>query len=253
MISKNTAKLIRSLESRKHRLRTGLFVAEGPKAVESLAAARSPEYVAATAEWLAANPALAASAARCDEVTADGLRRVSFMQHPQQVLALFPLPRTGFSPEACADGLVIALDRVQDPGNLGTIIRLADWFGISTVICGEGTADAYSPKAVQATMGSLARVAVVEAALPQTLAALPKGTPVYATALGGADIYVSPLEPRGVIVMGNEGTGVSPEVMRLAGHTLLIPSYGAPGGPDSLNVAVATAVVCAEFRRRQRQ
>jgi TrmH family RNA methyltransferase len=135
---------------------------------------------------------------------------------------------------------------VQDPGNLGTIIRVADWFGIGTIYCSEDTADAWNPKVVQATMGSIARVEMVytdlEALLQQTR------VPVYGTLLDGENIYTQPLTAEGIIVMGNEGNGISQPIRRLIGHKLLIPAFHQ--GPESLNVAIATAIVCSEFRRR---
>ena len=249
-ISKNLAKLVRSLETKKGRKKEGLFVAEGPKVVTDLMAVNSPIRVIATAEWFAST---GLSPSEQDAVvTDDELRKVSFLQHPQQVMALFPLsslpaPRSPF-PE---NSLVVALDGVQDPGNLGTIIRIADWFGIETLYCSHDTADAYNPKVVQATMGSLARVHILYVDLPEWLAALPTDVPVYGTFLDGINLYEQELTSCGVIVMGNEGNGISPEVARHINRRLLIPNFP-PGREtaDSLNVAIATAITCAEFRRR---
>ena len=159
MISKNLTKLIRSLENKKSRERYGLFVAEGPKTVGDLAAVSQPKTVIATAEWLEKHAT--ETAAEYIVATDEELRKVSFLQHPQHVLGIFPIPQKKFNAEICNRELCLALDKVQDPGNLGTIIRIADWFGISTILCNEGTADAFNPKAVQATMGSIARVSVV--------------------------------------------------------------------------------------------
>ena len=147
--------------------------------------------------------------------------------------------------------LYLALDGIQDPGNLGTIIRIADWFGIETVVCSPDTADAYAPKVVQATMGSLARVKIVYQDLAELIDALPTDFPVYGTLLDGRDIYAETLTPHGLIVMGNEGNGISPEIARKITRRLLIPNYPADRPTaDSLNVAIATAITCAEFRRR---
>ena len=208
-------------------------------------------------------------------VTDDELRRISFLQHPQQVLAVFELPdqhptpitqhqspntqhppfgRAGVGSNSCP--LMLALDGIQDPGNLGTIIRIADWFGIKTILCSTDTADAYNPKVVQATMGSLARVHLYYSNLPDILDALPDSIPVYGTFLDGNDIFREKLSPSGIIVMGNEGNGISAPVAQRINRRLLIPHYSIPGtsltsgGPDSLNVAIATAITCAEFRRR---
>lgn len=250
MISKNTIKYIRSLELKKNRTEDNVFVAEGPKVVAGLMEAFEPKMIIGTDEWFGSNnytPKITDSV-----VSEEELRRVSFLQHPQQVLALFPIPQYNVDTEACSKELCLGLDGVQDPGNLGTIIRIADWFGISTIFCGTGTADAYSPKVVQATMGSIARVRLLYTDLHSLIERLPAETPVYGTALDGEDIYSTKLSPNGLIIMGNEGNGISPEVMAQVNSRLLIPKYGKSGGIDSLNVAVAAAVTCAEFRRRFR-
>ena len=147
---------------------------------------------------------------------------------------------------------MLALDGVQDPGNVGTIIRVADWFGIEDIVCSAQTADCWSPKVIQATMGSIARVRVRYVGdLARFISTLPDDYPVYGTLLNGKNIYSSPLTEDGLIVMGNEGNGISNEVRPLIKSPLLIPNY--PEGrstADSLNVAIATAVTCAEFRRR---
>jgi TrmH family RNA methyltransferase len=190
-------------------------------------------------------------AAPVQTVTPDELRRISFLQHPQQVLALFPLPESRFDSDVAPkpEGLCLALDGVQDPGNLGTIIRLADWFGISTVYCSLETADAWNSKVVQATMGSLAHVQITYCDLVPLLRGA--AVPVYGTLLDGQDIYQQPLSREGVIVMGNEGNGISPEVRQLVSHKLLIPNFNKnTETAESLNVAIATAITCSEFRRR---
>lgn len=251
-ISKNKIKFIHSLEQKKGRRQEGLFVAEGFKAVGDLiAAGHKPTLIVATSEWLASHPV----PDRCDlcEVTEEELRKVSFLQHPQQVLATFPIPQSDALPSAEQLGqkLYLALDGVQDPGNLGTIIRIADWFGIDTILCSRETADAFAPKVVQATMGSIARVKVIYTDLLPLLESLPKDVPVYGTLLDGGNIYEAEIENRGIIVMGNEGNGITPEVRRLVSHRLLIPSYPADRPTaESLNVAIATSIVCAEFRRQ---
>lgn len=248
MISKAKIKFIRSLEQKKFRKSEGVFVAEGPKTVTDIAACESPLLLVATEEWLKSCPD-ALGAKEVIQVTDDGLRKVSFLQHPQQVLAVFPQ----FEPASEAlspTDLALALDGVQDPGNLGTIIRIADWFGITRIICDTTTADCYNPKVIQATMGSIARVRLTYTGLAGWIAALPKGTPVYGTLLDGENMYARPIEPHGVIVMGNEGNGISDRVAALVSQRLLIPCYPPERDTaDSLNVATATAIVCAEFRR----
>ena len=153
--------------------------------------------------------------------------------------------------EVAKKQLCLVLDDVQNPGNLGTIVRLADWFGIEHIFCSKGCADIYNPKTVQATMGGIARVQMHYVDLPEMLSSLERGIPVYGTFLDGDNMYQKTLENRGLIVMGNEGKGVSREVEALVSERLYIPNY--PEGretSESLNVAIATAIVCAEFRRR---
>ncbi len=249
MLSKNFARYIRSLELKKYRDQECSFVVEGPKAVADFMAVSQPKTIVATNKWYQ-NAGI--KPRQTDIITTnDELKRVSFLQHPQQVLAIFPLPIAIVSPNICSQERCLALDRIQDPGNLGTIIRIAHWFGISTVFCGEGTADAFNPKAVQASMGSLAHVNVVYTELTSLINTLPANTPVYATTLHGGNIYSQKLSPVGLIVMGNEGNGVSHEILNLANKTLFIPCYAKNTGPDSLNVAIATAITCAEFKRTQ--
>ena len=245
MISKNQLKYIRQLEQKKYRRREGLFVAEGTKVVGDLLQRYRPEAVFATADWQAPagiTPQL---------VTDDELRRISFLQHPQQVLALFPLPSVNSLPSSVNSELSLALDGVQDPGNLGTIIRIADWFGISTIICSEDTVDAWNPKVVQATMGSIARVNIIYNNLPEFLDSLPADFPVYGTFLDGENIYTQELTREGLIIMGNEGNGISDAVRAKVNRRLLIPDFHQGETADSLNVAIATAITCSEFRRRQ--
>lgn len=258
MISKAKLKYIHSLEQKKYRRQEGVFVAEGPKVVGDLLAVMPARELFATREWMASQPHLAGN---ITEVTDDELRKLSFLQHPQQVLGVFEMPDASASAGQSSltqdatkveSQLALALDGVQDPGNLGTIIRIADWFGIDTIYCSPDTADAYNPKVVQATMGSIARVQIIYINLAELIDSLPAGTPVYGTLLNGANIYRQPLQPRGLIVMGNEGKGISPDIARRVSHRLLIPNY--PEGratADSLNVAIATAITCAEFRRQQ--
>ena len=243
-ISKNLAKLVRSLETKKGRKKEGLFVAEGPKVVTDLMAVNSPVRVIATAEWFAST---GLSPSEQDAVvTDDELRKVSFLQHPQQVIALFPLPSLPAPRSPLPENsLAVALDGVQDPGNLGTIIRIADWFGIDSVVCSYDTADAWSPKVVQATMGSIARVNIVYTDLKEYLSHAT--IPICGTLLDGENIYAQELPREAIIVMGNEGNGISPAIRPLITHRLLIPQFRP--GAESLNVAIATAITCSEFRR----
>lgn len=249
MISKNKQKYIRSLELKKVRNDEGVFLAEGNKLVSELIPYFDCTLLAATSEWLLDNPHIRAT--EILEISRDELGRISQLKTPQQVLAVFRQRQHHFQISELGQQLSIALDGIQDPGNLGTIIRVADWFGIHTILCSPDTADVYNPKVVQSTMGALARVHVHYLDLEQLITQLPSHFPVYGTFLDGDNLYTHPLSASGLIVMGNEGNGISPTVSRHINHRLLIPSYptGAVTG-ESLNVAMATGIVCAEFRRR---
>ncbi len=257
MVSKNRQKLIHLLERKKGRTEHGLFVAEGPKLVgELLAAGWQPDYVAATPAWwegagkaMMGSQTVGSSQASRDVVSDDELQRCSLLKTPQQVLALFPIPQHEASlPEIASKELCLVLDGVQDPGNLGTIVRLADWFGIHHVFCSPTTADIYSPKAIQATMGAIARVHVNYISLVEALSRCQ--APIYGTHLDGENLYEKRLTSHGAIIMGNEGNGISPEVGALVNERLFIPPFPADRTRvESLNVAIATAIVCAEFRR----
>ncbi len=240
MLSKNQLKLVRSLELKKNRKREHLFVAEGPKVVgDLLKAGCIPHTIFSTTPR--PNTQL---------ITDEELRKLSFLQHPQEVLAVLKIPDEEKGAEDVPDSkLSLALDGVQDPGNVGTIIRIADWFGIDTIYCSLDTADAYAPKVVQATMGSLAHVHIIYCDLLSLFDTCQ--CPVYGTLLDGNNIYQEELSPTGIIVMGNEGNGISPSVREKITRKLLIPNYHLGNHTaESLNVAVATAITCAEFRRR---
>lgn len=248
MISKATIKKIHALDMRKFRRNERLFVAEGPKLVDELCATMKPVYIAALQEWISEKTKIV-SGTEYDIVTPDELQRASLQKNPQQVIALFPIPEHRFCTEQLRNELVLMLDGVQDPGNLGTIARIADWFGIRNILCSAETADIYNPKAVQATMGALARVKFHYTDLIQLLSQY--DGPVYGTFLDGENIYGQELSENGIIVMGNEGKGISQGVGEMINRRLYIPNY--PIGTqttESLNVAIATSIVCAEFRRR---
>lgn len=246
-------KLIASLRLTRHRREHSLFVIEGTRGVLDTLGMFSMAMLVATPAWLDAN------AGRLDSLTAPlltasegDMARMSSLKSPQGVLAVCRIPQVEGEFRPNPRSLVLALDCVQDPGNLGTIIRLADWFGVSTILASADTADVYNPKVVQATMGALARVEVRYVDLPAELSRLcGAGIPVCGTFLDGSDIYSTTLPEGGVVVMGNEGNGISPEVERCVSSRLLIPSFP-PGRQkvESLNVATATAIVLSEFRRR---
>lgn len=247
-ISKNKIKYIRSLEQKKTRREEGVFVAEGPKLTGDLLGRFHCSYLAATAEWMNAHPLVQAD--EKDIANLEDLQRASLLKTPQDVIAVFEQRNEATDTSVIERELCLALDDVQDPGNLGTIIRIADWFGIEHIFCSLSTADVYNPKVVQATMGALARVHMHYLSLTELIEGL-KEVPVYGTFLDGTNIYKQSLSETGLIVMGNEGNGISPEVRKLINRKLYIPNF--PAGrstSESLNVAVATAITCAEFRRR---
>ena len=247
-ISKNKIKYIRSLEQKKTRREEGVFVAEGPKLTGDLLGHFHCRYLAATAEWMNAHPLVEAD--EKDMATPEDLQRASLLKTPQDVIAVFEQRNEVTDTCVIERELCLALDDVQDPGNLGTIIRIADWFGIEHIFCSLGTADVYNPKVVQATMGALARVHVHYLSLTELIESLNE-VPVYGTFLDGTNIYRQSLSETGLIVMGNEGNGISSDVRKLINRKLYIPNF--PAGrstSESLNVAVATAITCAEFRRR---
>ena len=239
-LSKKQIKWVRSLQQKKQRDAEGMFVAEGHKCVEELRGAF--ELV------LMVTP---------DNATEVEIAQMSSLRTPQGVVGVFRRRREeakGERREAKGEELVVALDGVQDPGNLGTIIRTCDWFGVHDIYCSKDTADCYNPKVVQATMGALARVRVhymnIEEYLQQMREA---GVPIYGTLLEGGNMYKDGAiadKSKGVIIMGNEGNGISPAIRELITHPIRIPSYPADADTsESLNVGIATAIVLAEFRR----
>ncbi|MBQ4292092.1 MAG: RNA methyltransferase [Muribaculaceae bacterium] len=247
-------KLVSKLADAKTRRESGLFVAEGAKCVADTIDSFECRYLFANAQWATDNPDFARTH-NCCIVKNDDLRRMSSLSTQPPVIAVYVIPKSrDVGVDAVRNRLVIALDRVQDPGNLGTIVRIADWFGITDIICSLDTVDIYNPKTVQATMGAISRVNVSYVNLAEFLSSAAKsGTPIYGTFLDGESIYTSPLAQNGIIIMGNEGKGISAEVEANVSQRLLIPHFSSDGSApssDSLNVAMATAIVVAEFRRR---
>lgn len=248
MLSKNKIKYIRSLDLKKNRKEECAFVAEGHKLVGELLGHFPCRMLLATRSWLDTHPNVEVQ--ELIEVTQDELSRASLLKTPQDVLAVFGQPQYPMEMEVISNSLCLALDDVQDPGNLGTIIRVADWFGIEHIFCSQGTVDVYNPKTIQATMGALARVKLHYCHLPSLIASL-RDVPVYGTFLNGKDMYEESLSANGLIVMGNEGNGISQEVASLINRKLYIPNYPPQRETtESLNVAMATGIICAEFRRR---
>ena len=244
-MTKAEIQFVRSLADKRVRDAERLFVAEGDKLIsEILASSLVVREVYALEGHFDG---------RAQRVSAKEMERISQLKSASTSLAVVEQPRYGVA-EASPKRLSLALDGVQNPGNLGTIIRLADWFGVEDIFCSEDTADCFNPKVVQATMGAILRVRVHYLKLADFLCSTAEsGVAVYGTMLDGDDIYDAKLQTNGVIVMGNEGKGVSAECAKSFTHKLLIPAYPPERqGSESLNVAMATGIVCAEFRRRTR-
>ena len=235
MLSKNEIKEIKALGQKKFRDQRALFVVEGEKLVEE--ALRSDFEV--VGHW------------RSEEIGEETMARISQLSHPSPALAVVRQRKSDGLPPVPGE-LYLALDGVRDPGNLGTILRIADWFGVRRVLASEDTVECYNPKVVQATMGAIFRVTVQYCDLAATLhAAAAAGLPVYGTFLDGETLSQAPLSPGGIVVMGSEANGISPAVAAAVGRKLFIPPF--PGDrptSESLNVAVAAALTLAEFRRR---
>lgn len=242
MLTKARIQQIKSLADKRSRAEHGMFMVEGRKMVdEALSSGFGIESIYSTSERDGA-----------ERVTTKEMDRMSHLKTPSDTLALVRIPARKALANA-GERLTLMLDNVQDPGNMGTIIRLADWFGIRDVVCSPTTADCYAPKVVQATMGAIFRVRIHYTLLEAVLHdAVQAGVPVYGTFLEGRNIYETTLADRGILVMGSEGKGVSESVAKLVTDKLYIPPYPAAGGErsESLNVAVAAAIACAEFRRQ---
>ncbi len=252
MLTKAEMRLVASLRDKRDRDRLDLFVVEGDKLVhEAMALGCGIESIYADGAWIAA-ASLGSAAARIVEVSASDLQRLSTLKTPNGALAVVRRPHPVLDWEAIASDLILVLDAVQDPGNLGSLLRVAAWFGIADVVASPDCADVFGPKVVQSSMGALFHVRVHSfAVVPLVTEARSRGLPVYAAALGGDSLYEADLGTRGLILLGNESSGLSGDLLGLASQRLAIPAWSGSGpGRDSLNVAAAAAVVCSEFRRR---
>ena len=240
MVSKNQIKLITSLQQKKYRKQEQLFFVEGVKGVQELLDSNFElhELFTTKADFSSV------SKSKVHTITADELKKISALTTPNTCLATFKIPTAVTFEEK---GLIVALDDVRDPGNLGTIIRLCDWFGIKTLFCSEESVDVYNPKVVQATMGSISRVNVVYGNLEKLLSETK--LPVYGTFMDGKNIYKETLPNEGIIVMGNEANGISKAVENLVSQRIAIPRFGDLQATESLNVATATAIILSEFKR----
>ncbi len=244
-ISKNKIKYFATFAKKKIRDESGLFIVEGNKMVaELLQTDYQIEAIVATKEWLTNNTL------RCEyyEATYEEISKISLLQHPQDVWALVR-KKSISSDIVLNNSLILALDGVQDPGNMGTIIRLADWYGISQIICSKECVDVYNPKVVQATMGAIYRVSVIYVDLSLFLSNQ-IDQEIYIADMSGENVYTTELKQKAILVMGNEGNGISEEVAKVATKKIHIPTFNVNQTSESLNVAIATAVLCSEFKRR---
>ncbi|WP_396164052.1 TrmH family RNA methyltransferase [Flavobacterium sp.] len=240
MLSKNQIKLITSLQQKKYRKQEQLFFAEGVKVVQELLHSNFELQELFTTK----QDFLSVSKDKLHAISEAELKKISALATPNSCLAVFKIPK---AKEMKESGLILALDDVRDPGNLGTIIRLCDWFGIETLFCSEETVDIFNPKVVQATMGSISRVNVVYGDLENFL--VTTKLTVFGTFMDGKNIYQESLPNDGVIVMGNEANGISEAVEKLVTDRIAIPRFGDLQITESLNVATATAIILSEFKR----
>jgi len=236
LISNRQAKLITSLKQKKYRNQLGLFVAEGPKVISELIDEGLELYW-----WFSTEESGEENHFLIDE---SDLKKISFLKTPNTSLAVFKIPEVSSLPDT---GLIVVLDSLRDPGNLGTIIRLCDWFGVEHLVCSPDTVDAYNPKVVQASMGSLARVKIHYHSLPSFLKVT--NLPVFGGFMDGNDVYKERLPKDAILVVGNEANGISPEIEAFVSSALTIPRFGRLQKTESLNVATATAILLNEFRR----
>ncbi len=253
MISKNTIKLIKSLALKKNRLKQNMFLVEGDKNVsEVLGSDYCVEILLATSKFLKINKALLNKSKLVTEATEQEIKNASLLNNPQNSIAICSLPEITEIPEIIDSDVWIYLDDIQDPGNLGTIIRICDWFGIRKLFCSPKTADLYNPKVIQASMGSFCRVSVWH--LPfEPVARLAKKSdiPILGAFLEGENIYELKLPKQALLVMGNEGNGISIEIENQIDQKIRIPEFSQnQNSAESLNVSVATAIICSELKRQ---
>ncbi|MFO8148270.1 MAG: TrmH family RNA methyltransferase [Bacteroidota bacterium] len=242
MVSKSQIKLITSLEQKKARTKNKLFIVEGIKGISEILASDYELVSLFTTKEIFDVPT-----SKTNLIKEADLKKISKLKTPQTAVALFEIPDVK-SPDL--NGLIIALDGVRDPGNLGTIIRLCDWFGVKTLLCSKDTVDCYNPKVVQASMGSITRVKVNYLDLSQVIKDNPE-IPVMGTFLEGENLYKANFPSNGILVLGNEANGISKELEQMVSMKLNIPQFGDSQNTESLNVATATAVFLGEFRRRE--
>ncbi len=240
MLSKNQVKLINSLKKKKFRWQTELFIAEGVKVVEELLNSDLILHSMYGTDTYSNRFYLE----DLQIITEKELKSISEFTNPNQVFAIFEIPAKS---EIVTAGITLVLDEINDPGNLGTIIRLCDWFGVNQLVCSLNTVDCYNPKVVQASMGSLSRISIVSTDLMQFLKT--EKRPIYGALLDGENVYQTTLPENAILVMGNEANGISNEIQKLITKPITIPPFGKVQKTESLNVATATAILLSEFRR----
>ena len=258
MISHSKLKLIRSLRQKKYRDQLRLFPVEGEKMIMELVMGEfeNPYHIReliATPEWLEQHhEILQQSGTELTEASRTEIKKLSNLVTPQPVIALVNMPRISFAPEKLLNTPVLAFESIRDPGNLGTIIRTADWFGIRQIVCTPDSTDLFNPKVVQSTMGAIARVEVHYLDLTAILESSElEGKTIFGTFMEGGNLYETSLEPDPLIIFGNESQGISGHILPHIMHRLTIPSFSPLGmGSESLNVASSVAVICSELRRR---
>ena len=253
MISKNKISFIASLHQKKFRKEHGLFIAEGEKVVRDLLQSDfKASELYATEKFYEGGFSKIKTKIEPEIISERELQKISALTTPQQILAVAEIPQRSRDEIKVKGNLTLLLDDIQDPGNLGTIIRIADWFGIPNVMCSETSTDSYSPKVVQSCMGSLFRVKVMYCDVEEMLDTNHKSHkfPVYGSLLKGENIYKTKLSHEGFIVIGNESKGIRGSLKKYISTQLTIPSFSKTGTIDSLNAAMATAIICSEFRRR---
>lgn len=253
MIGKNKVKLIKSLALKKFRIKEQSFLAEGDKNIQEVLKStfRIKELIA-TPGFLSSNAKLINKAERVTETTSEEIKKASLLKQPQNSIAICELPRQSEPPQNLK-GFNLYLDGIQDPGNLGTIIRTCDWFGMDYLFCSPDTADVFNPKVIQATMGSFTRVKIIYIPFNELVPVLKKNqTPVFGTFLEGQNIYKENLPENALVVLGNEGRGIRDNIALTISYKLNIPSVGQKGKKaESLNVAVTSGIICSEFARRK--
>jgi len=250
MLSKNKIKFLNSLKLRKFRIKHNLFLAEGEKLVLQLMQSEiMPKFILTTSEKFI--PERRHKNYEIFNTEKSVIKKISQLKTPSEIIGVFEIPNFSYNIKETENSLNLFCDDIQNPGNLGTIIRTADWFGIKNIFCSQNTVDLYNPKTIQATMGAIATVKTHYVDKKKFFSSLSKTTPIYGTFLEGENIYNTKLSKTGIIIIGNEGKGISKELIPFVSNKIFIPDYNTKNkASESLNASVAAAIVCSEFKRR---